>query len=369
MNSNIILTLIIAGLIVMIIILLKNNQKVSHTNPTDDIKKQNELLLQLLDSKLSGQSNLMTQASKSQNMLITDKINFLDSNMTKTNKQIENIIRTLFEDLSTTQNRQAKLMNEKNTEFEKQLVKIGTLDESLETLKEKISDLSKVLGNAKARGSFGEIQMYQIIDNQFGLNNKAIVKQDKLENGTIVDLSIETNSLGRKLCIDSKFPLENFLEYNENGLEEYKKLFERDIKKHINDINAKYIISGETVNFAIMFIPSESIYLEIMGNEKLVEYSYRQKVWFASPTTLIALITMLENINTDYKREKNIELIEKEMVKLSVEFERFDKRYSNISKHIIQVLKDFEEITVTQKKITKKFDEIKNMEMEVENDE
>lgn len=360
----IVLVLMIIVLIALIIVIIRGKSP-----ETNNLKRENEMLLKLLDSKLASQNQLISNVTSNQNQTIKEQIARIDNNMLKTNRQIENIIRHMFEDIDIKQSAQNRKLDEKNLAFEKQLVKIGGLDESLSNLQERIVDLSMILGNSKARGTFGEIQLYQLIDNYFGINSAVISKQDKLSNNTIVDLSIISNSMSLKVCVDSKFPLENYLEYRDTGEIGFKNLFERDIKKHIDDISKKYIIGGETTNFAIMFIPSEAIYMEVMDSSKLVDYSYRKKVWIASPTTLIALVTMLENINTDYKRMENINLIESELDKLSIEFERFNKRYNNLARHMSQIIGDFDEITITQNKIVNRFEAIKKMDMEGRNND
>ncbi|WOO87306.1 DNA recombination protein RmuC [Mollicutes bacterium LVI A0039] len=359
MMEYVVIVSLVVAVVVLVIIITKHRR----FEGIDAIKAQNNLLMQLLDTRLNGQSQLLKQANSIQNQTIKEQIERIDKNMLQTNQQIEAVIKLMFKDLDEKQTIQAKDQRVKNVEIEKQLVKISGIDQSLNSLQERIVDLSMILGNTKARGTFGEIQLYQLIDNQFGLQNPSVAKQDKLSTGVVVDLAIMSNSLGQKVCIDSKFPLENYLQYLETAEVGFKNLFVRDIKKHIDDISSKYIIGGETVNFAIMFIPSEAIYLEVMETSTLVEYSYKRKVWLASPTTLIALITMLENINTDYKRAQNISLIESELDKLSLEFERFNKRYNNLSRHMNQIIGDFEEITITQRKLVTRFEAIKKMEM------
>lgn len=366
MNNSILVLVII---ILMIVILIISNLRKSGNGSNYSIKRENELLIKLLESKLNSQNQYLEAANNNQNKTIKEQISRIDNSMLQTNKQIESVIRHMFEDIDTKQTKQHKQIEEKNLQFEKQLVKISALDESLSTLQERIVDLSMILGNSKARGTFGEVQLYQLIDNQLGVQNKNVFKQHKLSNGTLVDLAILSNSMNLLVGIDSKFPLENFLEYHETGEIGFKNLFERDIKKHLDDINKKYIIGGETVNFAIMFIPSETIYLEVMENPKLVDYSYKKKVWIASPTTLLALITMLENVNSDYKRMESINLIESELDKLSIEFERFNKRYNNLSRHMSQIIGDFEDISITQNKLVTRFEAIKKMEMEGDENE
>ncbi len=364
MNNSLLILLIICMILIIILLLRRPSANID----SKELKKQNELLLKLVESKLGSQSNSIQTIANAQTDAMSRQINQIDLNLQKSTSNSELKLEKMIQQLELKQEKQSEQMASKNLSFEKQLVKLGVLDESLVNLQERIVDLSMILGNTKARGTFGEIQLYQLVDNYYGIGNSVVTKQDTLSNKTIVDLSV-VNNIGQKLCIDSKFPLENYLEFLETGEVGFKNLFERDIKKHIDDIKKKYIIGGETLNFAIMFIPSESIYLEIMDNSKLVDYSYRNKVWIASPTTLLALVTMLENINTDYKRMENINKVESELEKLSIEFDRFTKRYNNLAKHLQSVINDFEDINITQNKLKNRFEAIKKMEMKGENDE
>ncbi len=363
MNNSLLILLIIC----MILIIILQLRKSSSNFDVKELRRQNELLLKVIDSKLGNQQNTMQNMANTNADVMSRQINQIDINVQKSTINSEQKLEKLIKEFELKQDKHHEHMAAKNLSFEKQLVKLGVLDESLGNLQERIVDLSMILGNNKARGTFGELQLYQLIDNYYGIGNSVITKQDTLSNKTIVDLSI-VNNIGQKLCVDSKFPLENYLEYLETGEIGFKNLFERDIKRHIDDIKKKYIIGGETLNFAIMFIPSESIYLEIMENSKLVDYSYKHKVWLASPTTLLALVTMLENINTDYKRMENITKVETELEKLSVEFERFTKRYNNLSKHLQSVINDFEDINITQSKLANRFEAIRRMEMKGESD-
>lgn len=361
MSNEQIYVFIIIGLLVMIVVLLLNNRK---ARPGRSSEMGTETLVKVLEAKLSGQTSILNSANQTQKQVIKDEVARIDSNMLKTNSQIAQMIRNLFEDIDNKQHAQNRKNEEKNIQFEKQLVKISTLDESLSMLQERVVDLSMILANSKARGTFGELSLYQLIDDYFGVNNDLVAKQCQLSNGKIVDLVINNRALDLKICIDSKFPLENYLEFNETGEQGFKTLFERDIKKHTDDIKNKYIIEGETSNFAIMFIPSEAIYLEIMANPKLATYSYKQKVWLTSPTTILALVTMLENINIDYLRMENINLIERELGKLSLEFDRFNDRHDKLATHLKQTTKDLESIDITRNKLIKRFEAVKKMEME-----
>ena len=99
------------------------------------------------------------------------------------------------------------------------------------------------------------------------------------------------------LCIDSKFPLENFqkalsaqTEFERNN---FLKQFAKDVKKHIDDIKSKYIIPRKTFDFAMMFIPAENVYYEILVNSELHNYALQNRVIPVSPNTLYAYLQAL----------------------------------------------------------------------------
>ena len=133
---------------------------------------------------------------------------------------------------------------------------------------------------------YGELQLYQILENVFGENNKTLfTKQHKLSNQTVVDAIVYGSGDALNIPIDSKFSLENYIRmYDSNSTDSERKnaskLFEQNIKKHIDDIASRYIIKNETTDYALMFIPSEAVFSEIQANYiHLVEYASKKKVW------------------------------------------------------------------------------------------
>ena len=96
------------------------------------------------------------------------------------------------------------------------------------------------------------------------------------------------------MIIDSKFPLENYQNLLKDSLgdlevQKYESLFKQNIKKHINDIAKKYITS-ETVENAVMFIPSEAIYMYVCANcSDMIEFAHKKHILITCPTTLIGV--------------------------------------------------------------------------------
>ncbi|MBI2035041.1 MAG: DNA recombination protein RmuC [Candidatus Levybacteria bacterium] len=118
--------------------------------------------------------------------------------------------------------------------------------------------------------------------------------QYSFKSGATVDAAVTTSA--GIIPIDSKFPMENFRKMTGAENEQEKKAasreFLKDVKTHIDDISRKYILTEEgTIDYALMYIPSEAVYYEIMtGDPKLIEYAYQKRVLPVSPTTFYAYL-------------------------------------------------------------------------------
>ena len=147
--------------------------------------------------------------------------------------------------------------------------------------------------------------------------------------------------------------------------EKYEKLFKIDVKKHIDAIHDKYIIDGVTTDQAIMFLPAEAIFAEINAyHTDIIDYAYKKHVWICSPTTLISTLTVVEMIIKNIERDKYTSIIHEELNKLGIEFSRYKERWDKLSTHIDTVSKDVKDIHITTDKISKRFDEISNVNIE-----
>lgn len=153
----------------------------------------------------------------------------------------------------------------------------------MQELGRSMKDIQDVLKSPKLRGNVGEQLMNDLIKQQ--IPKRSFELQHAFRSGERVDAVIKTkNGL---IPIDSKFPAENFLKFaqaEESDKERFHKEFETDVKRHIQVIAKKYISPGEgTVDFALMYVPGEAIYYEIMTNTDLCEYASRVRVYLVSP--------------------------------------------------------------------------------------
>ena len=347
---------IIIGLLVLIIILIIAVLLKVKKSREDDIslsKVEGDIIKEIGEFKLTFSRDLTEDFNKLNDRIenkleyINGKVNErLDVNFEKTNKTFASVL--------------------------ERLAKIDEAQKKIDSLSNDIVSLESVLTDKKSRGIFGEVNLHQILSSVFGEKNDKVYKlQYTLSTGVIADAIVfAPNPLGN-ICIDSKFPLENYRYMLEKGITEderkrREKLFDADVKKHIDAIGNKYLISGETSSEAIMFLPAEAIFAEINAyHTSLINYAYERHVYIASPTTLMSLLTIIQSVLMGMERDKYASIIHSELNKLGEEFMRYKDRWDKLSSHIETVSKDVRDIHITTDKITKRFDSISNVNVEI----
>ncbi len=241
------------------------------------------------------------------------------------------------------------------------LSKIDEAQKNIENLSKDVGKLQNILTDKKTRGIFGEIQLSQILYNVFGDSKLNYSLQEKLSNGSIVDCLIKLPKPMGKLCIDSKFPLENFQKIGaarkkSKEVIDLERAFKKDLKKHIDDISNKYIISGETSEQAMLFLPAEAIFAEIHAYyPDIIQYAYDKSVWIASPTTLMAILSTVQVVLRNQRQQESAHLIQQELKMLSKEFDLYEQRWDKFNRSIESLGKNASDISITSNKIKKKF--------------
>lgn len=261
-----------------------------------------------------------------------------------------------------------------NKTFNSVLERLSKIDEAqrkIETLSNDIVSLQSILTDKKSRGIFGEVNLNHILANVFGENNKTIYElQYTLPNGAIADSILYAPEPLGNICIDSKFPLENYRAMVDKKLSQverdmHEKQFKIDVKKHIDAISNKYIIPDVTSDQAILFLPAEAIYAELNAyHQDLIDYAYKKKVWITSPTTLISTLTVIQMIIKNMERDKYTSMIHEELKKLGIEFARYKDRWDHLAKSIQSVNKDVESVHITTDKISKRFEVINQVQVD-----
>lgn len=176
-----------------------------------------------------------------------------------------------------------------------------------------MKSLQDYLQSPKLRGNIGEMVLKDLISQMFPVSSFEL--QHAFKSGSIVDAIIKTDA--GLLPIDSKFPMENFQKMmsTQSKLEQdsLRRAFVRDIKTHVTAISKKYILPEEnTLDFALMYIPSESVFYEVASAEDLMNFARESRVYPVSPNTLYAA---LQTILLSFEGKK-IEAKAKEVFKL-----------------------------------------------------
>lgn len=235
------------------------------------------------------------------------------------------------------------------------LVVISEANAHISALSGQVNELQNILSNKQARGSFGEVQLENLVRD--ALPDSAYKFQHTLSNGKRVDCYLEMPSPPGAICIDSKFPLESYRQMkaatDDAGREIARRSMESDVKKHLNDIAEKYIVPGETADSAILFLPSESVYAEInLSLPKLVDESRKRRVYMAGPDNLMLILHTVRAILRDSRMHEAAGLIQSEVDKMMQDVGRLDERVTKLATHFRQTERDIEDIQTSTRKIT-----------------
>lgn len=260
---------------------------------------------------------------------------------------------------------------EKTTETFARIVErlaiIDAAQKKITELSSSVVNLQELLADKRARGAFGEVQLSALLHNTLPENHFAL--QHTLSNGKRADCMLFLPPPTGNIAIDAKFPLENFQAMANHHLSDSERKaaeqrFRVDIRKHIQDIADKYIIEGETADGAIMFIPAEAIFAEIHGHyPDLIAFAQKARVWLASPTTIMAILTTARAVLKDAATRKQVHIIQNHLHALALDFGRFEKRMDALAKHIEQANNDVNDVRTSANKITSRFNKIEKVEL------
>ena len=353
------IVLVIVLFTILMIILLRNSKA-----PTSEIKgrHQQEILSKIEHLQTAFKAEIEKQNLQSKTDIEKTFMSFKEAVSTKLNTELQ----TMNEKVETRLKEGFQSSDQLFKNMVEKLAIIDTTQKNIENLSGHVTDLKTYLSDKKQRGMYGEVQLYQILENVFGENNQALfTKQHTLSNGTKVDALVYGSDQALNIPIDSKFSLENYIRMNDETLseasrKEASKLFEQNIKKHINDIASKYIIKNETTNYALMFIPSEAVFSEIQDNYvDLILYAQQKNVWLTSPTTLVYMLTMILLIYQDVEKEKHAEKMLLEIDRLFDDFRLFFARWDTFKKEIKKLVDSIDSLDKPMERLNKKVYKIK----------
>ena len=229
--------------------------------------------------------------------------------------------------------------------------RLGALQSATQNMMEvgkDISSLHDILRAPKLRGGMGELLLAELLRQILPEDHFSL--QYRFRNGLQVDAIIR---LGEGLIpVDAKFPLENFKRILEAGSDEKqaeaRKSFWKDIKKHIDDISTKYILPEEgTFEFALMYIPSESIYYETIikddaQSESLSSYAMKHKVVPVSPNSFYVYLQSIVRGLKGMRIERSAQIILESLGQLEIDFELCLSDFEKIGGHLAHARTSYE---------------------------
>ena len=251
-------------------------------------------------------------------------------------------------------NQQTQSTQKSLTEMHERLAVIDRAQENIHSLSNQVNDLQNILSNKQLRGAFGEVQLENIVRD--ALPQNAYQFQYTLTSNNMVDCIVKLPEPPGPICIDSKFPLEDYKKFasatNDQEKKDNLRLFHNAVQKHIKDIAEKYILPGETSDSAIMFLPSESIYSEInIRFPKLVNESRNKKVYMAGPDNLMLLLHTVRAILRDATMSQTAGKIQIEVDKLTNDLNLLAYIIFKLYKHFDLARKDLDDIKISHRKI------------------
>jgi DNA recombination protein RmuC len=276
------------------------------------------------------------------------------------NERLDSVTHHLSQSMQSTRQHTADSLQKLN----ERLVVIDGAQKNITELASQVTSLQSVLTNKQQRGAFGQGRMEIIV--QDGLPKGCYQFQFTLSNNSRPDCAVFLPDQ-RPLVIDAKFPLEAVTALHDARTDEERKLacarVRQDISRHVSDIAQKYLIRGETQELALMFVPSESVYLELHdGFDDLVQKAMRAQVVIVSPALLMLAISVIAQIQKDARMREAADQIHAEVGHLMDDLKRMHERVLRLQQHFGQANEDVRQILISAEKVEKRATRIAEVE-------
>lgn len=261
-------------------------------------------------------------------------------------KTMQQSIESTNRTVNSTLTENAKQLNERLDRAASVIRDVGKEVGQMSEIGRSMKDLQEFLKSPKLRGNIGEQVLKDLISQMFPKNSFHL--QYQFKTGDKVDAAIKTDA--GILPIDSKFPMENFQRMmkveSDDERKNAQKDFVKDVKKHISAISEKYILPDEgTMDFALMYLPSESVYYEVVNITDIMDFARRSRVYPVSPSTLYA---HLQTILLSYEGKK-IEESSREVFKLlrslKLDYEKVNENLGVLGKHLNNATAQFSNVS------------------------
>ena len=242
----------------------------------------------------------------------------------------------------------------------------------MQSLATGVGDLKKVLTNVKARGTWGEYQLGNILEQILTPDQYAKNVKPKESSDEIVEYAVRLpghdNSSQVWLPIDSKFPQESYIRLKDaseksdtDAIEKASAELIRTIKKSAKDISDKYIDPPHTTDFAIMFLPTEGLYAEIVRQPGMLDDLQHQRIVVAGPTNLSAILSSLSMGFRTLAIESRSSEVRKILSAVKTEFGRFGDVLSKVKTQLDRASGTIDKAGVRTRAMQKKLKDVEEL--------
>ena len=280
----------------------------------------------------------------------------ISADMTAKKEAIELLIKDLKQDIEVRQKEIRGLEQDRNLKFGEISKQIEEHKKLTAELQGSTEELKRVLSSSQLRGSWGERQLEQIFHNAGFLEGQHYMVQHQLKSGVRPDFVVRLPN-DQIVCIDAKFPFSNLQKMTETEDKAEKarlaKLFATDVKAKINEVSGKGYISPDdgTMDFAIMFVPSEVVFDHINKvHADLVDDAMSKKVVMASPYSLLAIVRTVLEAHKHFVFESSMAEVLKKLNLFLNDYRLFQDEFKRFGDDLERSLKDYNQITSTRYK-------------------
>ena len=367
----IILCAIIIVLLIFVIVLLIGLK--GKSDDIDDLRRDfDHMLNQTRDDILNNLGTKINENGNTQYQMLTNLTQINEQKLDNTRKSTEEKLEKIRE---TVEGRLLYMQKDNAEKLEKMRVTVdeklqGTLEQRLgesfkivndrlesvykglgemQNLAQGVGDLKKIFTNVKARGTWGEIELGNILEEYMTPDQYLKSAKTKPNATEFVEFAIKLPGKGDGesvlLPVDSKFPVEDYkrlVDSEELGdvdaINDARKSLENSIKLFAKDIHDKYIETPYTTDFGIMFLPTESLYCEVLKNTALIEtLSQKYRVVVSGPTTFVALLNSLQMGFRTLAIEKRSSEVWSLLGTVKSEFEKFGDLLDKTNKKLQEI--------------------------------
>jgi DNA recombination protein RmuC len=328
------------------------------------------------EEKLSNISNRIAEMSKNNQQAIEQLRNTVSEQLEKlqksNEKRLEEMRQTVDEKL---QNTLEKRLGESFKRVSENLEAVQRGLGEMKNLATGVGDLKKVLTNVKDRGTWGELRLSAILEEILAPEQYAINVETIAGSGKRVEFAIKLpgrDSLSAKpvwLPLDSKFPNEDYVRLidasefgDKEAVNSARKQLLRSLHIFAKDISEKYVSPPQTTDFAILFLPTEGLYAEVLREPGLIEEMQRKyRIVIAGPTTLAALLNSLQMGFRTLAIEKRSSEVWQVLAAVKTEFGKFGETLRKVKSHLDNATKSIDNTAVRTRAMERQLRQVEEL--------